>query len=291
MPERPDLEYQIPLIDAAIAGRTIVEARVHDPVVVRRAVKGELPELLVGRRFTGAWRRGHFVMFGLADATEHGGLPLELAVHPMLAGRFTQVAQGRRLTKDTGVAWLLDDGTELRYRDRKQMGKVYLLEAGAYAGIPRLEKIGLDVLDPAVFTFEVFAALAKKRRDQVKLFLLDKAALDSLGNAYADEVMWAGRVHPKTRVRDLDEAQLRVLHGAIVETLSSARDEIARRAPSMDEKVRDFLRVRNRKGEDCPRCGGLIRTCGVRGHDAFFCARCQPDGRRSTFVDWRKTGR
>ena len=48
MPERPDLEYQIPLIDAAIAGRTIVEARVHDPVVVRRAVKGELPELLAG---------------------------------------------------------------------------------------------------------------------------------------------------------------------------------------------------------------------------------------------------
>ena len=40
---------------------------------------------------------------------------------------------------------------------------------------------------------------------------------------------------------------------------------IAERQPALDEKVRDFLRVRNRKGQPCPRCGTTIRAAGVRG--------------------------
>jgi hypothetical protein len=48
-------------------------------------------------------------------------------------------------------------------------------------------------------------------------------------------------------------------------------------------KVRGQLRVRNRRGEPCPRCGSTIRREGVRGHDVFFCPRCQPATRRHFF--------
>jgi formamidopyrimidine-DNA glycosylase len=49
--------------------------------------------------------------------------------------------------------------------------------------------------------------------------------------------------------------------------------------------------VRNRHGEACPRCGAKIRKAGVHGHDAFFCPECQPDGRKSAIVDFRKIGK
>lgn len=289
MPERPELDYIVPILARALCGARVTAVRVEDPVVLRMAVPGDARALLPGRAVVDITRRGHFVMVGL-DGTP----ALELAVHPMLAGRFRIDAPGDRQHKSTAFVLVLalPDGRvqELRYRDDRQMGKVYVLDPAERASIPRLGVVGVDVLGPG-FTPAVFRALAQKRRDQVKLFLLDKTQLDSLGNAYADEALFAAGVHPKARVRDLDAAALDRLHAAIVEVLTAASAEVARRAPPLDVKLRDFLRVRGRKGEPCVVCGQKIRVAGVRGHDAFFCGVCQPDAKGRGFIDWRKLGR
>ena len=119
---------------------------------------------------------------------------------------------------------------------------------------------------------------------------MDKAALDAMGNAYADEALFEAKIHPKTFVRSLPDEALDRLHDAIVKVLGDACAEVAKRAPPIDEKVRDFLSVRNRHGQPCPRCGAKIRKAGVHGHDAFFCPTCQPDERGSAIVDFRKAG-
>lgn len=282
MPERPDLEYVVPRLDEALRGRRITGARVEQPVVMRTLVRGDPGELLAGRSIGGVERRGHFVVFAL-----DGEPALELAVHPMLAGRFSFEEAGRR-TRGLAVAFTLDDGSELHFRDTKAMGKVYVMPPDQRASVPGLGTVGIDVLDPAVFTRERLAAIVRKRRDQLKVFLLDKGAVDSFGNAYADETCFAARLHPKAWVGKLTEEELDRLHGAMVKVLTDARAEVERRQAPLDEKVRDFLSVRNRKGEACPVCGDRIRTCGVQGHDAFFCPTCQPDGRGSSLVNWRK---
>jgi len=69
--------------------------------------------------------------------------------------------------------------------------------------------------------------------------------------------------------------------------LRHAVDEIARRDPPIDEKVRDFLSVRGRDGKPCPRCGTKIRAVRVGDGDACFCPKCQPTERK-LFVDWSK---
>ena len=289
MPERPELDYIVPILARELTGARITAVRVEDPVVLRMAVLGDVRALLPGRTIRGVTRRSHFVMFALDGAPE-----LELAVHPMLAGRFRIDAPGDRLHKTTAFVLVLElpDGSvrELRYRDDKQMGKVYLLDPADRAKVPRLGTIGVDVLGPG-FTHAAFRALAKKRRDQVKLFLLDKTQLDSLGNAYADEALFAAGVHPKARVRDLDAAAVDRLRDAIVEVLTQAAAEVELRAPPLDVKVRDLLKVRNRKGEPCAVCGEKIRVAGVRGHDAYFCGVCQPDAKGRGFIDWRKARR
>jgi len=285
MPERPELDYVQRALDPALRGLRIEAVVVSDPVVLRVAVPGDPRALLAGRAIAGVSRRGHFLVFGL-----DGAPPLELAVHAMLAGRFTLDRPGAGHTGHTKLTLSLSDGRELRYRDSKQMGKVYLLDPAQRASVPQLGAVGIDVLS-AAFTPAAFAALAKKRRDQVKLFLMDKSALDAMGNAYADEALHRGGVHPKARVRELSADQLERLRRGIVAVLSEAAAEVERRQPPIDEKVRDFLAVRNRKGEPCPACGDTVRVVGVRGHDAFFCPTCQPDAKGRGFIDWRKAKR
>ena len=267
MPERPDLDYVVPLLDRELRGRTLTAMRVRKPVVLRA------PSDVTGT-VQGVSRLAHVVLIDLGDRV--------LAISPMLAGRFQ--LDGRE-TADLAVAWRLDDGRELRYRDEVQMGKVYLLAPGAR---PKgLETVGVDVLSPA-FTREHFRALARTRRDQVKVFLMDKGALDAMGNAYADEVLWEARIHPKRMVRELSPDEVDTLHDAIVHVLESAGRTIRERAPPLEEKLRDFLHVRGRKNQPCDRCGTTLRTTGVHSHDAYFCPTCQPDLKGRWFVDWRR---
>jgi formamidopyrimidine-DNA glycosylase len=267
MPERPDLEYQVPLLAEALVGRRITGARLKKPVLWRSPWS---PDALVGRKIRSVTRHGHFVDLDVGD---------RLAVHPMLAGRFD--FEGER---DLALALDLDDGRTLRFRDSEQMAKIYLLPAGTE---PPNWAVGIDVLGPA-FTDAALAKLAKGRREQVKVWLMDKAAFDSFGNAYADETLWEAALHPKTMVASLSKDDLARLRLAMVKVLGDARDEIARRKPPLADKLRDFLKVRNRAGEPCPRCGDTIRAAGVHGHDAFFCPTCQPDVKGKGLVDWRR---
>ncbi len=283
MPERPDLEYVVPRLDKELRGLTITGVRVKKPVVLRVAVPGTPQQLLVGQTFRAVTRRAHFVRFDVV-----GPRALEVAVSPMLAGRFALAAGKSRSPADLALAFALSDGRELRYRDDVQMGKVYVIESGAWQQVPGLATIGVDVLDATVFTRDALRALARQRRDQVKIFLMDKTALDAMGNAYADEVLWAARLHPKRMARSLSDEELDRLHDAIVTVLGAARVIIAARQPPLDEKLRDFLKVRGRAGQPCPRCGTKIRTARVHADDAHFCPQCQPDVRGTSIVDWRR---
>jgi formamidopyrimidine-DNA glycosylase len=288
MPERPDLDYVLPILDRELSGRVITAVLVKKPVVLRLAVPGTPVELLVGRRIVGVTRRAHFARFDVDGSAPPSAPPIDLIVAPMLAGRFALAAAGDRAPGDLAVTLALDDGRELRYRDDVQMGKVYVVPRGDHGAIPGFADVGVDVLDPAAFTLDRFRALAKKRRDQAKVFLLDKSALDSFGNAYADEALFEAGIHPKTFVRALGDDDLERLHRAIPEVLGRAARTIAERKPALDEKLRDFLHVRNRHKQPCPRCGTPIRKAGVHGHDAFFCPRCQPETRKASIVSWSK---
>jgi formamidopyrimidine-DNA glycosylase len=285
MPELPDLEYIAATLGRALPGRRIGTVRVKNPVVLRLALPGTLQDLCAGQAFGGCSRHGHFLRLGIGEA-------YELIVNPMLAGRFRLCVAGEKNEGALCLAFALDGGEELRYLDDKRMGKVYLVPAGDRGAVPGFEAVGVEPLS-AEFTLDRLRELVRGRRDQVRAFLLDKSAVAAIGNAYADEILWAARLHPKTGCRGLAEEDIGRLHRAICRVLGEAVAEVARRGQPIEVKVRDFLRVRNRKGQPCPACGTTVRVEGVRGHDAFYCPACQPNrpaarrGRRQ-LVDWSR---
>ena len=275
MPELPDLIYVLGKLREGLLGRHVSAERVKEPVVLRFAVRGNL-SLLLGRPLADIFRKSHFLVFRFEG--------LDLAVNPMLAGRFRLSAPGDK--EEGSLAFALGFGDlELRYLDDKVMGKAYLIATDDWKAVPGMQTGGIDLLSPE-FTRERFVSLLRHRRDQVRVFLLDKKALDSLGNAYADEVLFEAGIHPKTFCRSLSHEDGVRLHDAIVKVMTEAVSEVARRKEPIDVKVRDFLKVRLK--ETCPRCGSKIRTAGVRGMDAYFCPRCQP-ATRAGLVDWTRT--
>jgi len=278
MPELPDLLHIQAKLEERLRGRKVIGERLTSPVILRCLVRGNL-SLLLGRPLDEIRRRSHFLVFRFEG--------LDLAVNPMLAGRFRLASPEDKDEASLAFALGFEGAGELRYLDDKSMGKAYLAAAGDWNAIPGLNAGGIDILSPQ-FTRERFVSLLKHRRDQVRAFLLDKKALDSLGNAYADEVLFAAGIHPKTWCRTLSHEDAVRLHDAIVEVMNHAVAEVARRDEPIEVKVRDFLKVRMK--DQCPRCGAKLRRAGVRGMDAYFCPHCQP-ATRSALVDWTKTGK
>jgi len=293
MPELPDLVHVEAGLRAAVAGKHITAARTGDPTVLRIMVPEPFPGVLVGRTLAGVERRGHFMRFALDQ-------DLVVVVNAMLVGRYRLVPRGpagqptktgkaepqKKDPRSLALALVFEDAPELHYLDDKRMGKVYVARAADEATIPIYGQLGADVLSPA-FTRDAFGKLIARRRDQVRAFLMDKRALASIGNAYADEILFAASLHPKTFCNKLAPAEIDALHAAIGRVLTDAIAEIRKRDEPIEVKVRDFLKVRGRDGKPCVVCGTTIRAVRVGDGDACFCPHCQRETRK-LFVNWTR---
>ena len=279
MPELPDLVHVEAVLNRSACGLPIVEARLGDPVVLRIMVAEPFPAVLLGQSIREVKRRGQFLRFSL-----DGGI--FLVVNAMLTGRYSLVEANQRASSALILALTFEGGTELRYSDETRMGKIYVATADQLDQIPGFASLGTDLLSDA-FTLVHFRRLVARRRDQVRQFLLDKTALAAIGNAYADEILFAARLHPKTFCHKLQPEEVDRLYTKIREVLDHAIQEIQTRDEPIEVKIRDFLNVRGRAGEPCPNCGTVIRRVRVGRDDACFCPTCQPTDRK-LFVDFRK---
>ncbi len=270
MPELPDLEYIVSVLRPRIRGRRIDEVTLKEPIVTRMLLPdaGGFAHALAGRTITDLRRHGPFLDFSLAPDAE-------LIVHCMLAGRLQIAAAGDKAVAHLCMALHLDNGEWLRYGDDKRMGKLYLTAVDGCAAIPGYLDQGIEILSPA-FTRARFDAIIKGRRHQVRVFLMDQTALSAIGNAYADEILFAAGIHPKASCISLTDEQRGKLYDNIRSVMTWGIDMVRAAGQPIEVKVRDHVKVRNRKDEPCPVCGTKIRRAGVRGYDSFFCPRCQP---------------
>src|SRR2546425_11416965 len=210
MPEWPDLHVVRGRLEKALVGREIVLVRVGDPAVLG----GTRPigTALAHRRFTGVRHRGKFLIFDLDKGT--------IVVNPMLAGVFELANAEAKLTRTTAVSLVLDDGTDLRYRDDKRMGKVHVLDDGEGLGaVHGFAELGPEAGD-LPWKEREFAERARATRRELRNLLMDQGFVAGIGNAYADEILWEAQLHPKRRVVTLTDEEMSRFYRALVEVIA-----------------------------------------------------------------------
>ncbi len=282
MPELPDLVYIEKHLAPIIVGKRIHSFEIAESIVIRNMLgEGGLTHLQ-GKGITALHRHGPFLQMDLEE-------DLCILIHFMLAGRFS-VSQatadpisaategGERKKKKRSQSYCFTiylDELSLDYLDDKRMGKVYLCKTGDLPKIAGYSLNSPDILDPA-FTLEYFLKAMGKSRRQVRVFIKDHSLVNSVGNAYADEILFEAQIHPKRTCSSLDPAERERLYHAVLDVMRHGIEEVERADRGVDAKVRDHMKVRNRKDQPCPRCGSKIRRANVLGFDSFYCPGCQP---------------
>lgn len=291
MPELPDLTVVAEALHAALGGRPVTLADAPGPL----AVRGTPAELaaLVGQRLMAVRRRGKFLILNLDRD--------RVVVNPMLTGRFQlAAAEIRRPAKTAfvlgfgprsgglpadaapwtaGAAWLPADGAsaQVRYRDQTQMGKVYLLPAGAEREIPGVgpDDFGPEADAPSL-TLDVWRQRIRRHPGELKNLLKNQEFVAGIGNAYSDEILHAARLLPFRKRATLGPDDIAELYASMRRVLPEATAVLRERVPpTFDKQVRDFLAVHNKGGQACPRCGAKITQVSPGGFITSYCRGCQ----------------
>ena len=277
MPELPELEVVKEVLRRRVASTMIEAAEVlppGGPVVVRDLTRLGFSHALAGATIGAADRRGKFLLIPIERAGAPVDSPLYLVVHPNLTGRLQLAAPSEKWHRRTHVVLSLSSGDELRYVDQRQMGQLYL--AGELDWVPDFAAMGPE---PFVISLDEFRACLRQYRGEIKGILTRGDLVAGIGNAYADEILWAAGIHPYRKRTQLAPDDVERLYHAMQTTL---RDAVERVRLEMGEAIhlepRDFLAVHMKSGQPCPRCGTPILAVTANQRITNFCRTCQPGG-------------
>src|SRR3990170_2720510 len=197
MPELPEVETIRRDLLARLRGRAFTDVWVSPdaPRLVQAPTPADLGRVLPGKRIEDISRRGKFLIFHLSDG-------LHLVVHLRMTGALLHRPAGAPADRYTRAVLSLDDGSELRFSDLRKFGAVWLVPDPELV----VGRLGPEPLD-GDFTVERLRGLAGRRRAPIKSVLLDQQALAGLGNIYADEALFAARIHPQRPAADLSDVE------------------------------------------------------------------------------------
>ncbi len=273
MPELPEVETARSALERAALRRRIAEVDDSDRYVCRPHPAGEIRAALVGRRFTGAFRRGKTLWCttsGVGRSRTPGpvlGLHLGMSGHVLISdpagavteggdwmnGRYAQAeASGKDLTVWDRFGLTFSDGGTLRLFDPRRLGRVRL--------DPDVDALGPDA---ATVPVEEFAARIARSKAPVKARLLDQSVIAGVGNLLADEIFWQARIAPTRPADELDATELSALHRAVHASVAAA---IAR-GGSHTGSIIEFRGA----GRHCPRCGAELIRATVGGRTTWWC--------------------
>lgn len=275
MPELPEVETVSQGLRKRVLGRRVDDVEVRHPAVIV-GLPEEFVARLAGRSIVSVQRKGKALALELASAD--GAAPCYLLVRLGMTGQFTVTLRQAPLESHTHVRIALGQGEEeIRFRDVRRFGRLRCCTRKELEAV--LGSLGPDARE---IREEQFLDAMRGRRGALKSWLMNQRLIAGLGNIYADEALFLARLHPLAQpgrlspeaARRLLQAVKRVLNQAVELQGTSFRDYI-----DIEGRPGNYLprlRVYQRTGEPCRRCGRPIRRIVVAGRSSHLCSHCQP---------------
>lgn len=284
MPELPEVEVVRAGLAPAAVGSLITGVSVFDERALTRHVAGgaDFVGRLEGRTFTGAARRGKFLWLPLD--TGDSALIAHLGMSGQMLLRAPDADAERHERIRLHIEHPAHGDLAIVFADQRTFGSLAvdtLVLDGPTAIPTQVVHIARDPVDPHFDDAAFFDAL-RRRGSAIKRVLLDQQIISGVGNIYADESLWAARVHPETPANRLSAATAGRLLAEIRTVLAKA---LAEGGTSFDAQYVNVngqagyfahsLNAYGRGGQPCPRCGGSIRREAFMNRSSHYCPRCQ----------------
>jgi formamidopyrimidine-DNA glycosylase len=289
MPELPEVETIVRDLDREVRNRTFLDVWTDAESLIKRDKFESFKNKLIGKKILKVRRRAKNILIDLSDG-------YILLIHQKITGHLLlgewKFEDGKWVAKKEGplsldpmnrflhVVFMLDDQRQLALSDARKFAKVELWKKEELENSEEFGEIGPEPLEKG-FTVERFEKLFEKKKGKVKQVLMDQNFIAGIGNIYASEILFEARIHPEEDVSNLDKDDLKKIYDAMRRILE---ESIRLKGDSFSDfrtiygekgKSQEVVKVYQKEGEKCPRCGGLIKRIKQGGRSSFFCPACQ----------------
>jgi formamidopyrimidine-DNA glycosylase len=267
MPELPEVETIKNDLEPNVTGRIIKSVTLLWERTLQQPAKEEFDRIISGQKITGMDRRGKFLIFNLESG-------YKLIMHMRMSGSL--MLGHDNPPPHTRAVIHLDNGSEIYFNDPRKFGKMQLVKDCECV----LGKLGIEPLG-AEFKPEVLAVLLGNRKTPIKGVLLDQCLIAGIGNMYADEALFASKIHPTRPADSLTKDEIKALHKAIQDVLELG---IKNKGATVNNYVRPDgdsgsaqkqFKVAHCKDKPCPVCRTPLQRIRVHQRGTYFCPNCQ----------------
>jgi endonuclease-8 len=252
MPEGDTIHRAAGRMRAALAGKEIALAETPDP---RSPIYGRAGKL-VGQTMEDVEARGKHLI-----AHFSGGVALHS--HLGMSGSWRIFPDGR---KPFGRPWLvLASGRGVAAQFGGKL--LRLVTESRIRNDPLLAQLGPDPLRAGFEVSEAARRLLASGGDrEVGDAILDQTVIAGIGNAIRNEALFASRIDPWRRIRDLQPEE--------AEDLVRANQRVMQISIRRGRRPHNVYRAERRP---CPSCGGEISVSsqGDANRATYWCRRCQ----------------
>ena len=274
MPELPEVETVKETLKLKLIGKKIKDVKVYyDGIIAYPEVK-EFSKQIKNLPIKDIKRRGKWLMFDLDK--------YYLLSHLRMEGKYFFKNKEDKLDNHEHVVFTLDDDEELRYRDTRKFGKMYLIKKEDINSIGPIKDLGLEPWDDNL-TKEYLRSKYKNKRLPIKTVLLDQSIIVGIGNIYADEILFLSKLNPLIKCCDLKDNDLDNIIKYTKEVLEKAiklGGTTIRTYTSVDGvhgRFQNELLIHGKDKDVCPNCGQPIEKIRVGGRGTYYCINCQKD--------------
>jgi len=285
MPELPEVQTVVNHLAKKIVGKVFCNAR----VLVKKMVSSGFQSQIKNKKIISVSRRGKMLVLALSEN-------LFLLGHLKMTGQLIFVdKQGRvaggghpiesadfnlaQPNKFTRIILSFTDGSRLLFHDLRKFGWMKIVDQNQYSTIDR--QFGIDPLSQA-FTLKIFHDILFKRpKPKIKQLLMMQELIAGIGNIYADESLFGGKILPTRPAASLRESEIKKLHQSIIRNLKVA---IRYGGTSVNTfispsgrrgRFAEKLRVYGRAGDPCFVCHHTLKRIKLAGRGTVYCPYCQ----------------
>lgn len=269
MPELPEVEVVKRGLQEILKDQPVIEKfefnrkDLRDPLPIKELKK------LVGERILKVERRAKYLLFWTSKGV--------MLSHLGMTGTWRLAPPGDERAHDH-IYIYLSKNRRLAYRDPRRFGIFDFTQDPHLHG--RLAILGPEPLQ-SEFTGEMLWLALRKKETALKVAIMDQKIVVGVGNIYASEALHSAGIRPHIAANKLSRIRAEKLVAEIKKILTLSIEKggssISDFAQTSGESgyFQTVFQVYGRDGQECFKCGGVLKSEFLGGRNTFWCSRCQ----------------
>ena len=201
-----------------------------------------------------------------------------LISHLRMEGKYFIKKTEDPIEKHEHIIINFQDNISLRYHDTRKFGRMQLIKKADLDKVPSLKKLAQE---PFEIDKNVFYQKINKKSIAIKTLLLDQTIINGLGNIYVNEVLFAAKINPLKKGKDISLKEANDIVDSAISILKLAIKEGGTTIKSYTSSLgvignyQHHLKVHLKENQPCLICNDTIQKIMINGRSTYYCPTCQ----------------